>query len=81
MDGHGPMTIALCFAALVLAYINGANSNFKGVASLYGSQTTSYSAALILAAVSTFAGSVAAGFSAKAYCEHFPAKDWSLISL
>ena len=39
--------IALLFlAACFLAFTNGANDNFKGVASLYGSGTTSFRAAL-----------------------------------
>jgi len=45
---------------LFLAYANGANDNFKGVATLYGSRTASYRTALIWATATTFAGSVAA---------------------
>jgi PiT family inorganic phosphate transporter len=52
--------IALLFSALFLAYFNGANDNFKGVATLYGSGTTDYKRALLLATMSTFLGSVAA---------------------
>jgi inorganic phosphate transporter, PiT family len=53
------MTLAfLLFAVAFLAYSNGANDNFKGVASLYGSRTTSYRTALTWATVTTFAGSV-----------------------
>ena len=43
-----------------LAYVNGANDNFKGVATLYGSRTTSYRGALALATVATFLGSAVA---------------------
>ncbi len=32
--------------ALVVAFVNGANDNFKGVATLYGSGTLSYRGAL-----------------------------------
>ena len=43
-----------------LAYSNGANDNFKGVATLYGSRTTSYRTALGWATAMTFAGSLTA---------------------
>lgn len=50
---------------LFLAYANGANDNFKGVATLYGSRTASYKIALTWATTTTFAGSVAAVFLAQ----------------
>lgn len=50
---------------LFLAYANGANDNFKGVATLYGSRTATYKAALTWATIATFAGSVAAVFLAQ----------------
>ncbi len=49
---------ALILATLFSAYSNGANDNFKGVATLFGSQTTSYKVAIWGATVTTFAGSV-----------------------
>jgi inorganic phosphate transporter, PiT family len=49
------LALATCF----LAYSNGANDNFKGVASLFGSGTTSYRRAIWWATVTTFAGSIA----------------------
>ncbi len=48
--------ISVCF----LAYTNGANDNFKGVASLFGSGTLSYRMALAWATLTTLAGSIAA---------------------
>lgn len=45
-----------------LAYSNGANDNFKGVATLFGSGTTGYRGALWWATVTTLAGSCAALF-------------------
>ena len=45
---------------IFLAYANGANDNFKGVATLFGSRTTDYRRALWWATVTTFAGSCAA---------------------
>ncbi len=54
------MLILLFFAALFLAYWNGANDNFKGVATLYGSRTVSYRTAITIATTATFAGSICA---------------------
>ncbi len=45
-------------AALMLALVNGANDNFKGVATLYGSGALSYRRSLALATVSTLLGSL-----------------------
>ncbi len=47
-------------AVLFLAYANGANDNFKGVATLFGSGTTDYRRALLWGTVTTFAGSLTA---------------------
>jgi len=52
--------VALLIAALALAAANGANDNFKGVATLHGSDTLGYRAALLWATVTTFAGSALA---------------------
>jgi PiT family inorganic phosphate transporter len=46
--------LGTCF----LAYANGANDNFKGVASLFGSRTCNYSIAISWATTATFAGSM-----------------------
>jgi PiT family inorganic phosphate transporter len=55
------MTLAIVLlAAICLASANGANDNFKGVATLFGSGTASYRNALAWATVSTFLGSLAA---------------------
>ena len=48
----------LLATVLFLAYTNGANDNFKGVATLFGSRTTDYRRALIWATITTFAGAV-----------------------
>lgn len=59
------MPLFLLGAVLFLAYTNGANDNFKGVATLFGSRTADYRRALAWATVTTFAGSLAAiGMSA-----------------
>jgi PiT family inorganic phosphate transporter len=47
-------------AGLCVAFANGANDNFKGVATLFGSGTTSFRRALIWATVTTLLGSLAA---------------------
>ncbi|HEV7279004.1 MAG TPA: hypothetical protein VGN57_02225 [Pirellulaceae bacterium] len=39
----------ILLAVLCLAYANGANGNFKGVATLFGSGTTNYRRALLWA--------------------------------
>ena len=68
------MTMLLFLAVCFLAYSNGANDNFKGVASLFGSKTTGYRTAIAWATVSTFAGSVAAIFLAESLLKKFSGK-------
>ena len=41
----------LIFVALFVGYANGANDNFKGVATLYGANVASYKKAIIIATV------------------------------
>src|SRR4051794_30469058 len=53
------LTVIL-LAVFCLAYANGANDNFKGVATLFGSGTTSYRKALLWATLTTFLGSLMA---------------------
>src|SRR5215212_8076133 len=66
--------ILLFFATCFLAYSNGANDNFKGVASLYGSRTTSYGTALTWATITTAAGSVTSIFVAQTLLKKFSGK-------
>ncbi len=54
------IVIVLALAVVLLSYANGANDNFKGVATLFGSRTTDYRKALWWATGTTFAGSCAA---------------------
>lgn len=55
------MTLFLLLAAVMfLAYANGANDNFKGVSTLFGSRTVGYKKALVWATLTTFAGSMTA---------------------
>lgn len=57
-----PLLIIL--ATLFVAYANGANDNFKGVATLFGSGASDYRMALAWATGMTLAGSLAAAFVA-----------------
>jgi PiT family inorganic phosphate transporter len=52
--------LAAVFFGVFLAYANGANDNFKGVATLFGSGTTDYRVALRWATAMTFVGSLVA---------------------
>lgn len=69
------LIIAVCF----VAFTNGANANFKGVASLYGSGTTSLRVALIWGTAMTFAGSATAPFVAKAIAKKFSGQDKGFV--
>jgi PiT family inorganic phosphate transporter len=61
-------------ATLFVAYANGANDNFKGVATLFGSGTTDYHKALGWATITTLAGSVTAIFLATRLVSIFQGK-------
>lgn len=66
--------LLVLISAVFLAFSNGANDNFKGVATLLGSQTANYKAALSWATVMTMAGSVAALFLAQKLMTAFSGK-------
>jgi PiT family inorganic phosphate transporter len=66
--------VLLFLATCFLAYANGANDNFKGVASLYGCRAASYRTAISWATMTTFAGSIAAIFLAQALLKKFSGK-------
>ena len=63
-----------CFSSAFLAYSNGANDNFKGVATLYGSRTATYKAALLVGTIATLAGCVASVFLAETLIKAFSGK-------
>ncbi|MBD2451631.1 inorganic phosphate transporter [Nostoc sp. FACHB-152] len=65
------LIISLFLATLFLAYSNGANDNFKGVATLFGSGTTSYQTAILWATITTFAGAIASIFVAGTLVKNF----------
>ncbi len=68
------LTLLLFVMALFVAYANGANDNFKGVATLYGSNVASYRSAITLATLTTAAGAVASVFLAAALVKAFSGK-------
>ena len=73
---HTRMTFGLILIAVVcLAYANGANDNFKGVATLFGSGTANYRGALIWATITTLQGSFNAVLLAGALLKNFSGKD------
>ena len=66
--------VLLFLATCFLAYSNGANDNFKGVASLFGSRTCSYRTAITWATLTTFAGSIMSIFLAQTLLKKFSGK-------
>lgn len=65
------MELALIAVALFLAFNNGANDNFKGFATVWGSDTLGYRQALVLATLATLAGSVASWLIADNLIQQF----------
>jgi inorganic phosphate transporter, PiT family len=73
--GDRLIILTLLFIATVfLAYSNGANDNFKGVATLFGSGTTNYKRAIAWATVTTFAGSICSIVLAETLVRNFSGK-------
>jgi PiT family inorganic phosphate transporter len=69
------MTLVLLFlTTCFVAYSNGANDNFKGVASLFGSRTCNYRTAIFWATITTFAGSIMSIFLAQTLLKKFSGK-------
>lgn len=62
------------FAALFLSFSNGANDNFKGFATVWGSETLSYRRALLLATFATVAGSLVSFLLADTLVQQFSGK-------
>lgn len=67
-------TFAIFSATVFLAYANGANDNFKGVATLFGSQTTNYKVAIWWATATTFVGSICSVILANDLLKNFSGK-------
>lgn len=68
------ITLFILVAVLFLAYSNGANDNFKGVATLFGSGTANYRGALVWATVTTLSGSLVAVLFASGLVDVFKGK-------
>ena len=66
--------VVITVSVLFLAFSNGANDNFKGVATLLGSKTTSYKTALTWATFTTLVGSLVAFFLAQKLMSNFSGK-------
>ena len=69
-----PIAVVLILAVFFLAWSNGANDNFKGVATLYGSATSSFRGALVWATVCTVAGSLLSVVLAASLAKAFSGK-------
>jgi len=68
------LLLSLFMATCFLAYSNGSNDNFKGVATLFGSDTLDYKRALWWATITTLAGSICSLFLAQELLQHFSGK-------
>ncbi|CAN5331148.1 inorganic phosphate transporter [soil metagenome] len=68
------MIIFILLAVIFLTYSNGANDNFKGVATLWGSGTLNYRSALSIATIATLAGSLCSYYFAEALLSNFSGK-------
>lgn len=64
----------LAVAALFLAFSNGANDNFKGFATVWGSATLDYRRALVIATIAAIAGSIASVLLANGLIKQFSGK-------
>ena len=63
--------LLLFIAACFLAYSNGANDNFKGVATLFGAGITNYKKAINWATITTFSGCYCCYFLSKRISKKF----------
>lgn len=68
------MEWVLIMAATFLAFSNGANDNFKGFATVWGSGTLNYRQALALATIATIAGSFLSWMLAEGLVQQFSGK-------
>lgn len=68
------MLLVLFIATCFLAFTNGANDNFKGVATLFGSGITGFNKAITWATITTLAGSITAIFLAQELVKNFSGK-------
>jgi PiT family inorganic phosphate transporter len=74
-EGSSPLIVSLLtFAALFLAFSNGANDNFKGFATVWGSASLDYRRALVLATLATILGGIASVLIADGLVQQFSGK-------
>ncbi len=66
--------VLLLIAAAFVAFSNGANDNFKGVATIYGSGTAGYKVSITWATLTTLGGSIASIFLAQELLKKFSGK-------
>jgi PiT family inorganic phosphate transporter len=67
-------TLVLCVAVSLVAFSNGANDNFKGVASLFGSGTCGYKRAIFWGTLTTLCGAIIAIALATTLMKRFSGK-------
>ncbi len=72
--GKITMELLLIVAALFVAFSNGANDNFKGFATVWGSETLTYRQALALATIATVLGSFTSLILSNALMQQFSGK-------
>ena len=68
------LLVLILLGALFVRFSNGANDNFKGFATVWGSHSLSYRRALVLATLATVAGGVASVFLAHGLVQQFSGK-------
>lgn len=69
-----PLILLIIIGALFVGFSNGANDNFKGFATVWGSHSLSYRRALILATLATIAGGIASVILAHGLVQQFSGK-------
>ena len=75
------MLVILFLSVCFLSFANGANDNFKGVATLYGSGAASYRVSLFWATLTTLAGSFCALYLAQTLLIKFSGKGLAIDDL
>ncbi len=68
------LSALLVISVMLVAFTNGANANFKGVASLYGSDTLSRRQAIWWGSLTTLVGSLASMLLATSILKQFGGK-------
>ncbi len=68
------LLVVLFIVALFLSYSNGANDNFKGVATLFGGGVVSFKKALVWSTTTTVLGSITSIFLAEKLVKNFSGK-------